>query len=409
MRGCQPAAAVLAGVVAGCAGQPIDLSAADTENPQLARVVDSKKAHALLVELLSVTPSRYESSAQIEGAAQPSSMASTERRNTASQPLPTQERLHAIGADASMDFAALTFAQSLLADDHSQPAQRAFAQALEDGPEASEAWLRRPGAFPYTVLFAPGWLYESHSASGADFAAQRRAFERLGLAHRLIPTQQDGSVENNAAVVAQAVREVASERTNVILVSASKASADVAYALTRLLAPDELTHVVGWLNAGGALRGTPLADKGLRPPTSWIVSLAFRIKGWSLDGVNSMRSQVSRSRFDSAWIPEWIAVVNLVAVPVSGTVGRQVRGGYWAMRKEGPTDGVVPIADSVWPGGVNIVALGSDHLLTEFREDRHGLALLRALDFAVRSHAARLETYPLLPQRATNAAGPSTP
>jgi hypothetical protein len=59
------------------------------------------------------------------------------------------------------------------------------------------------------------------------------------------------------------------------------------------------------------------------------------------------------------------------------------------LRSDGPNDGVVLLADAVWPGGANLVALGSDHLFTELQEDGPGLALLRALDTAVRLHGAQ--------------------
>jgi hypothetical protein len=59
------------------------------------------------------------------------------------------------------------------------------------------------------------------------------------------------------------------------------------------------------------------------------------------------------------------------------------------LRRDGPNDGVVLLADAVWPGGANLVALGSDHLFTELQEDGPGLALLRALDTAVRRHRAQ--------------------
>jgi hypothetical protein len=102
--------------------------------------------------------------------------------------------------------------------------------------------------------------------------------------------------------------------------------------------------------------------------------------------VLALRPAPSRARLEGATIPESIAVINLVAVPVSGTVGKTVRGGYWIMRKHGPTDGVVPIGDSLWPTGVNVVALGSDHLLGDFRNSTHGLALLRTTAYAVKQH-----------------------
>jgi hypothetical protein len=288
-----------------------------------------------------------------------------------------------------MDFAALTFAQALLADPRSRAVQEHFARAIEEGPAASAAVLRRPGEFPFTVLFAPGWLYDIHKKSGADFAAQRRLLDGLGIANRLIPTAQSGSVEANAATIATAVRDSAVRGETIVLVSASKAGPEVAYALSRLLAPDEVLHVAGWLNASAALYGTPLATWGLRAPMSWLVRTVFKVAGWSLDGVLALRPAPSRARLAGATIPESVAIVNLVAVPVSGTVGKTVRGGYWIMRKHGPTDGVVPIGDSLWPTGVNVVALGADHLLGDFRNDLHGFALLRTIAYAVVQHRCR--------------------
>lgn len=84
--------------------------------------------------------------------------------------------------------------------------------------------------------------------------------------------------------------------------------------------------------------------------------------------------------------------INLVAVPVSGSVGRKVYGGYRVLHRHGPNDGVVLLADTVWPGGANLVALGSDHLLAEFHEDARGLAFLRAVSGAVRQHRAGLNS-----------------
>src|SRR5262249_24468300 len=69
-----------------------------------------------------------------------------------------------------------------------------------------EQSLRRAGAFPYTVLFAPSWMYRSHPETGSDFAYQRRVLDRLGVPNRLIASRQDASVEDNAAAIPAAVR-----------------------------------------------------------------------------------------------------------------------------------------------------------------------------------------------------------
>ena len=196
-----------------------------------------------------------------------------------------------------MDFAALAFAQEIGTDERSRTAQAAFDRFLEEDPVSSEEGLRRPGAFPYVVLFIPSWLHRSHSDKGGDFARQRSLLDRLGIANALIDTAESGSVEDNAAVIAAAIRDVAETKGPLILVSASKSSAEVALALSRLLAREETARVAGWINVAGALGGTPLADVALRPPASWGLRLIFWLKGWNWTASSRWR----RNRAASAW------------------------------------------------------------------------------------------------------------
>ena len=44
------------------------------------------------------------------------------------------------------------------------------------------------------------------------------------------------------------------------------------------------------------------------------------------------------------------------------------------------------LADSVWPGGVNLVSIGPDHLFALGRDDAYCLAMLRAVALAIRLH-----------------------
>jgi hypothetical protein len=367
----------------GCASRGrLQLAPGDPDGTQLASLVDSEPAHRLLVDLLARRSLDRRLTAGV---------VSDQDGYPAASPawLPDQAHLRRLAREVSVDFAALSFAHALSADERSRTVQDAFEDALRDGPARSEEVLRRPGGFPYMVLFAPAWLYRSHPEVGADFARQRQLLDRLGIANRLIPTPESGSVEDNAAVIAAAIREAAREGRALIVVSTSKSGAEVALALSRLLRPEECASVVGWLNAGGALGGTPLADAALRPPAAWLTRTVLWFTGWSLAGLTSITTAPSRARLEGARLPESIAVVNVVAVPVSGSVGRRLYGSYKMLRSDGPNDGVVLLADAVWPGGANLVALGSDHLFTELQEDGPGLALLRALDTAVRLHGAQ--------------------
>lgn len=363
---------------------PLVLDAVDSNASELSRLVDSPEAAELLADMLAAKPTANAS-------APPSQPVSFDRSSLdarAAERLPTQADLRALSKAVSVDYAALTFAQRLMTSDgRSRALQAAFDRFAADGAAISEAELRRDGGFPYTVLFAPGWLYLSHPKSGANFADQRALLDRLGIDNRLIPVAESGSIEDNAKTIALFVQTAVLQGNEVILISASKAGAEVAYALANLLPPQDAAGVVAWLNAGGALGGTPLADRALRAPASWFVRLAFRAVSWDWAGLEAMGSEQVRGLLAGAEIPESVAVVNLVAVPVSGSVGRMIKGGYWFMRNSGPTDGVVPLADAVWPGGVNLVALGSDHLLLDMRSDEPGMALMRALRFAILQHA----------------------
>ena len=358
--------AIVASLALGCAGRTHlirdDLTAKDVE-----ALVDSESAQGLLLDLLA------------------------HRSIDADGDLPAlreQARLRELSEEVSLDFAALSFARAMSADRMSRAVQASYHRFLRDSVAAAEQSFGRPGAFPYTVLFAPSWMYRSHPETGADFAAQRRLLDRLGIANRLIASRQDASVEDNAAAIAGAVRAAQRDGKSVVVVSASKSGAEAALALSSVLAPEETSPVVAWINIVGALGGSPLADTALHPPTSWVARSVFWLRGWDWAGMTSMATEASRQRLRGARMPDSIAVVNVVAVPLSGTVGATVWFGYKVLRRHGPNDGAVLLADSVWPGGVNIVTIGPDHLFAPRDDDAHSLAMLRAIAVAIQLRRA---------------------
>lgn len=367
----------------GCS-RPIDLSAPGRPESELATLVDSEPARRLLADLLA----RYDLDPRL--AALPAARNGADGlHDTHARRLPDQPQLRRLGEEVSMDFAALAFAQALLADPRSRGVQTAFDGFLRGGVERSVSALQRPNAFRYTVVFAPSWLYRSHPETGSDFAAQRQLLTRLGISTRLVASGESDSVEDNAATIVGALRAMV-PHGRIILVSASKSGAEAALALSRLT-PDESAHVAAWVNIAGALRGTPLADKTLRPPARWIARGIFWVSRWDWAGLTSLATEPSQRRLAGLQLPGSITVLNVVAVPVSGSVGYQVFSGYQILISDGPNDGVVLLADTVWPGGVNLVALGADHLFVRWREDDYTLALLRAVDVAIRFYGAAPE------------------
>lgn len=393
----------------GCAGRAQlirdDLTAKDLET-----LVDSDSARRLLADMLarrSADPrlTALASRGALSDVVDESDKGADAHRLARREQAPLRE----LSREVSLDFAALSFARAMSADPMSRAVQASFYRFLQDGVADAEQTLRRPGAFPYSVLFAPSWMYRSHPETGADFAHQRRLLDRLRIPNRLISSRQDASVEENAVAIAEALRAAKRDGEDLVVVSASKSGAEAALALSRVLAPDEATSVVAWINIVGALGGSPLADTALRPPTSWVARSVFWLRGWDWAGMVSMATQASRERLCGARMPESIAVVNVIAVPLSGTVGAAVWGGYRLLRRHGPNDGAVLLTDTVWPGGVNIVAIGPDHLFAPGEDDAQNLAMLRAIAVAIQLHRLPSEPRSRLDQNRNGARSAQTP
>src|SRR5260221_10241132 len=66
--------------------------------------------------------------------------------------------------------------------------------------------IARPALRRYEVLFVPGFHYLTDRSAGADFANQRQFFHELGVRVQLIKTEEDGTVEANAAIMAANIR-----------------------------------------------------------------------------------------------------------------------------------------------------------------------------------------------------------
>jgi len=271
--------AILALLALGCAGRAHlirdDLTAKDLE-----ALVDSDSARGLLADLLARRSVDARLTALAPGVAPPDVVQKSDTSGDADQAtLPDQPRLRELSQEVSLDFAALSFARAISADGVSRAVQASFHRFLQDGVADAGQSLRRPGAFPYTVLFAPSWMYRSHPETGSDFAYQRRLLDRLGIVNRLIASRQDASVEDNAAAIAAAVRAEKRDGKSLIVVSASKSGAE-----------------------------------------------------------------------------------------------------------DGPNDGAVLLADTVWPGGITLAAIGPDHLFAPQEDDAHSLAMLRAVAVAIQLH-----------------------
>ena len=187
---------------------------------------------------------------------------------------------------------------------------------------------------------------------------------------------ENGTVEDNAAIIAEEVRRFDETERPVILISASKGGPEVAHALGHVLAPGETGAVQAWINVGGLLKGAPLADWASLWPRSWLAELYYRYQGLDPgESIASLTTERSRARFAEQTIPEHVLIVNFVGVPLSGHISPGAEFGYARTRKAGPNDGLTAIMDEVAHGGPAILQVGLDHYYRDPELDLKTLAL----------------------------------
>jgi hypothetical protein len=272
--------------------------------------------------------------------------------------LPDRRELKRLSDDFSVDFAALYFADQIARI----PVNRRFRISFDYAYHYTrialpQSGVKLPGAaIDFEVLVVPIYLYKRLIGSGADLAAPRAALEKVGLACHFVETQDDGAVEANADLVADAIRARMQSGRRLIVISASKSSPEVALALTRL-GTTETRHVAAWINVAGVLQGSPLADE------HFFRKLGFLVGEIDFAGEESLTTPRGRRRFDSFQIPKHMLVINYLGIPVTGTISFWGRTGFNSLRKHGPNDGVSLLSDMVIPGGVTLADLENDHFM----------------------------------------------
>jgi len=283
--------------------------------------------------------------------------------------VPGRTELKELSDEFSVDFAALYMADQIARVPANRRFRSDFDQAYEYTRKAlAEGRMQVPQAGNYDVLFVPTYLYKRITFTGADMAAPRKALQQVGFICHFVETQDDGTIEANADLVADAIRALAPSGRRLLIVSASKSGPEVALALTRL-GPAETHHVAAWINTVGALQGTPLIDDRVLPEVEFIVGKV------NPAGVASMTTTRSRQRFESFRVPEHVFVVNYFGIPTVGSISFLASKGFYPLRKYGPNDGLVLLPDMIFPGGVTLAEVGSDHLRLNDHIDVAGVAL----------------------------------
>jgi hypothetical protein len=315
----------------------------------------------------------------LEGRPLPASLRKLRAALLSASGTPSRETLARVAREYSTDVAALLFLETVSARPATNSFRARYEQELECVRHLGVERARPEIPDDLLVLLVPGWFYLTHAdQTNANFAIQRRLFEEWDIPHHLVPVEENGNIDVNAEIVAEAIRAVSNEH-RILIVSASKSGAEVAVALGSKLAPEETDRVVAWLSAVGAVRGSPLADRMLAIDRAWYTRWRLSRSGFDLGGVQSMRASVARPAFDSLRIPPHVAVLSVIAVPLSGNISERASFGYRQLRELGPNDGLTLLADQMMHGAVPLLLPGTDHYFGTADQPVWSTAVFRAL------------------------------
>lgn len=278
----------------------------------------------------------------------------------------------------SLDFAALYFVSALYDDPTNRRVQDAFHKRLTALKERSAP--PNLDADSYLIAFVPGYGYRRNPGTGADFARQRAVLDEIGVRTALIQTNEIGTVEENADIIAEAVRGFRETDYDVILVSTSKAGPETGLALGDRLAPSECMHVKAWVSIGGLLRGSPYADYLLKPWRRWAVYVVGGLRGRPVGLLKNLTTEVRRPAFERVDLPDHLLTLQYVGVPLSGHIGPAVEGRHKIIRPLGPNDGLTLVADELIEGGLAVTAVGLDHYYRHPDIDLVTVALLQVVN-----------------------------
>ncbi len=275
------------------------------------------------------------------------------------------ENLKAMTKNFSVDYSTVYLLKTIYQDRKNLEIQKKYV-------ELSEKLIKNPDSMKveieslkkYSFVFVPGLAYKIDTTTGADFFRQRTWFQKKGISTELIETDELGLTIPNAKLIENYIRQY-KKQNKIVLVSASKGGLDVIYYLEKLATKEDLKKIHSWVNVGGILRGTLIADQHCDFPLSIVPAALLGLKGRTLELVGDIRRSSKVNFFNNLEFEKQIKIIHLVAIPFRSQVRKEVLSRYLTLAEHGPNDGLTLISDTIFPKGRIISEIGLDHFFKD--------------------------------------------
>ena len=280
------------------------------------------------------------------------------------------ETLSDITQKYSMDVASLFFVEKIYGQGKNRRLQDYYLSTTESfsngQTERSLSFLQN-----YFIVFVPGFRYR-HVHNGSNFSDQRLMLDSDGIAYEMIDIEETGLVEDNAKIIVNRLQELNIIHNNIVIISVSKGGLETALALEKLYDSQNLSSTKAWINVGGILKGTPVADRWSKPfMRFWLArGLHWKRIKVNLKGLlNDMSYELGKEKYKSVKIPPSINTINFIAVPLLHQEKKSVF--------TSPNDGFSPLTDAITEDGSVVVEMGVDHFFRGVDMNNAMVALLQ--------------------------------
>jgi hypothetical protein len=224
-------------------------------------------------------------------------------------------------------------------------------------------------------VIVPGAFHRERAGhTGADGQIVREEAERLGYAVVAAPTRSFGSLEENSAIVRNCLTEEFAEP--VVLVSLSKGTAEIKWALAEVDAAETFRQISSWVSLSGMWWGTPLVGwLRARPIRSWVVRQMLRWKGQDFRVVEQLAHGPGTPLAFEVDLPERMQLLHVVGYPLTRNLsGRMAQRGHRRLSFWGPNDAAgLLLAEAGRLPGTVFPVWGADHYLRPAQADHRQL------------------------------------
>lgn len=278
----------------------------------------------------------------------------------------------------SIDLATLYFTRETYQMDKNRNAQDLFTN-YQQRMKFRQPMVYSDEAGDYLYVFVPGLFYKKHPETGGDFSAQLNLFASIGLRTYLIPINESGTVAENAYFISAELKKLSSSNPKIIVISASKGSPDLAYALGHLMSEEETAHIKAWISIGGVLRGSYIVEQYLSGFKGLFARAMLSMNGLDSEFMSDLNPEVSVARHNSLRFPEHLLILHYIGAPLSSQVEGKVKKNFQKLAQFGPNDGLTTLADQLTPQGIVITELGLDHYYRDPAIDKKAVALMHVV------------------------------